>query len=75
MGAKRKAMRLNGLAEGSERFSQFRFLIPLGRAHQLNVDRLFRLIHVVILAESFPPGCDHLNQDPPPGNFRNVANS
>src|SRR6267378_3192865 len=49
--------------------------IPLGRTRQLDVDGLFRLIHLVIFAESLPPRRNHLNQEPPAGNLRNVADS
>jgi len=49
--------------------------IPLGRTRQLDVDGLFRLIHFVIFAESLPPRRNHLNQEPPARNLRNVADS
>src|SRR5882762_9120858 len=62
-----------GKCEAAERTPESS--IPFRRTRQLDVDCLFRLIHFVILAESFPTRRNDLNQELPARNFRNVADS
>lgn len=49
--------------------------IPLGRTHERNVDRLIRLIDVVILAVSLPPIGDYLDHESSWRDHRHVADS